>query len=51
MASVITRRCTSVSEIFCPAAYASSRTRRQSLYTTRAHPNARARVCCCLADG
>ena len=31
LARVITRRCTSVSEIFSPAAYASSRTRRQSL--------------------
>ena len=41
LASVITRRCTSASLIFFPAAYASSRTRRQSLYTTRAQPNTR----------
>ena len=46
LASVITRRCTSVSLILFPAAWQASRSRRQSLYTTRAQPNARARACC-----
>ena len=51
LASVITRRCTSVSEIFSPAAWQASRSRRQSLYTTRAQPNTRARACCCPGAG
>ena len=46
LARVMTRRCTSVSEIFSPDAWQASRSRRQSLYTTRAHPNARASACC-----
>ena len=40
LASVTTRRCTSVAEIFSPAEYASCLARSASLYTTRAHPNA-----------
>ena len=51
LASVITRRCTTVPEIFSPPAYAWSRSRRQSLYTTRAQPNTRARACCCPGTG
>jgi hypothetical protein len=44
---VTTRRWTSVSETFSPAAWAFCRVRRLSLNTTRAHPNVRAGICCC----
>ncbi len=43
-ARVATRRWTSMSDSFSPAAYASSRVRIASLNTTRAQPNARANV-------
>jgi len=46
LASVITRRCTSVSLAFSPAAWQASRSRGQSLYTTRAQPNTHAKACC-----
>ena len=46
LAAVMTRLCTSVSLIFSPAAWQASRSCRQSLYTTRAHPNVRASICC-----
>jgi len=44
LASVITRRCTSVGVIFSPARQASSRHRTASLKTTRQQPNVHANI-------
>jgi hypothetical protein len=46
-----TRRCTSLPLILSPAAWDSSRNRTQSLNTTRAQPNTRARTACCPGEG